>query len=229
MNGLRRLISISAIGILSLSYASSQPKLDLIGGTGFDFGEIWTPTAKKLLTLRNRGNDTLIISNVSASCGCTGALISHDHIAPGDSGLLSITFDASRFGGKVEKFISFESNDTSQKHITITFHANVNKTLDFEPGHFYFSTYPDSLVTKEVTIANSSSATIHILKLQTSSTDFIVSSSATEIGPGEHITLTGSISIKQTGTFRGNVTIITDHPVVPRYTLNYFVLSKEKK
>ncbi len=207
----------------------AQPRLHIVGGASFDFGELYTPSAKKLLTLRNTGQDTLIISNVSASCGCTGVLMSHNRIAAGDSGVLAITFDAKRFSGPVEKIVSFSTNDKSQEHVRITFRATVNKTLEFEPEYFYFSTFPDSIATKELTIKNSSKKVIRLLRIAPSSEVFSVTASEDRIEPGQEITLTGSVKLASVGTFSGNVEITTDHSNVPSFAVRYFALVKERK
>lgn len=207
----------------------AQPKLDVVGGTTFSFGDLYSPSARKLLTLRNTGKDTLIVSNVGASCGCTGALISHDHIAPRDSGILQITFDAKRFNGPVEKVVSFATNDKHQEHVSVTFHANVFKTLELDPEYFYFSTYPDSVSTKEVTVRNSSNQTIRLLRIKASSDVVSVIATRDELEPGEETSLSASGKFEAAGTFSGNIEITTDHPKLPSVAIRYFALVKGKK
>ena len=80
----------------------SQPALTVVGGTRFSFGDITsTSPVERIVTLRNTGTDTLVIEDVLAICGCTGTLLSSDHIAPHDSGSLSISFNPGSFSGKV--------------------------------------------------------------------------------------------------------------------------------
>ena len=215
--------------VLSAASLFSQPKLHLVGGTTVDFGDVYSASAQKFLTLRNAGRDTLVISNVSASCGCTGALVSHDHIAPGDSGILAITFDAKRFDGAVEKTVSFASNDKSQEHVSVKFHANVHKTLECDPEYFYFSTHPDSLSTKELSLKNSSKQKIRLLRINVPTDLISVQASRMEIEPGDEIMLQASGSFKAPGTFRGNIEISTDYPIVPTFTLRYFAFVKENR
>jgi len=226
---LRRFASFLLLSALLAAGALAQPKLEIVGGESFDFGDIWTSSAKRLLTLKNRGTSKLVISNVSASCGCTGLLMSDDEIPPGKSGTLQITFDASRFSGHVEKNLTFETNDTTHRRVGIKFTATVNKTLEFDPEYFYFSTYPDSLASKDITIKNSSSTPIKILSITPSSNTVSVSSSLSEIPPGEDAELTATLRLKSTGTSSGEVVITTDHPKVPKFTLRFFALVKEKK
>ena len=226
---LGRLASLCLLSGILTALAFSQPKIEVVGGTSFDFGDIWTNSAKRLLTIRNIGKSKLVISNVSASCGCTGTLLSNSEILPGKSGTLQISFDASRFSGKVQKDVSFQTNDTTQKRVGIKFSATVNKTLEFDPGYFYFSTYPDSFASKDITVKNSSSTPIHILSITPSSKAVSVTSSLMEIPPGEDAELTAALKVKSAGTTSGDIVITTDHPKVPKYTLRFFALVKEKK
>ena len=129
----------------------------------------------------------------------------------------------------VEKFISFSTNETGHEQVSLSFHATVNKTLEFDPEYFYFSTYPDSAATKELSVRNSSKQLIRILSIHPSSALIAVTTTDNRIEPGEEIALSGSIRLKYAGTFSGNVEITTDHPKVPVFTIRYFALVKEKK
>ena len=101
--------------ILFSSNLVSQPKLKIPIGTKFSFGDIvLTSKVQKSVVLKNIGKDTLDISNVHATCGCTAAMLSNNRIAPRDSGMLNITFDASRFSGTVQKGVTFNTNDPKQ-------------------------------------------------------------------------------------------------------------------
>ncbi len=224
-----RLIKFAGLTLLLSGALSAQPRLSITGGTTFDFGELYASSAKKLLTLLNTGKDTLVITNVSASCGCTGALLSNAHIAPRDSGILAITFDAKRFSGPVEKAVSFLTNDKTQPHVTVTFRATVNKTLEFDPEYFYLSTFADSLVTKEMMVKNSSKQTITLLRITPHSGLISVMATKNAIEPGEDITLSCSGKFSEARTFSGNIEIATDHPMAPLFTIRYFALVKGNK
>ncbi|HEV8537479.1 MAG TPA: DUF1573 domain-containing protein [Bacteroidota bacterium] len=212
-----------------LHFVSAQPRLSLVGGTTPDFGVIYTPSIERLITLRNVGTDTLTISGVSTSCGCTAALVSNDHIAPGDSGILSVKFDAKSYSGKVEKLVSLNTNDTTQKHVNIKFAATVIKSLDFEPEYFFFSTTIDSLTEKTIAITNSSSQTIHILSVKPSSELVSLKLSEDKLEPGEESSLSCTIRPTEPGTVRGNIEILTDFREHPKLSISYFAYTKAKK
>lgn len=214
---------------LSAPFCFSQPKLQIAEGLSPDFGTVYTPTMQRFLTLKNVGTDTLTISDVSTSCGCTAALVSMDHIPPGQSGTVSITFDAKRYTGPVSKAISMNTNDASQKHVNVTFKANVVKSLQCDPEYFFFSAMVDSAAENTVTIENTSSQTIHIKSVTPSSGFISVKLSKNDLDPGEEATLTGTIRPTVAGTERGSIELTTDFKPYPKFTVTYFALAKAKK
>ena len=75
--------------------------------------------------VKNEGSDTLFISRVKPSCGCTSAPLTKDVVAPGESIWLDITFNSKRFSGKVSKKVTVFCNDPEQPQSVIQFSAQV--------------------------------------------------------------------------------------------------------
>lgn len=212
--------------ILAPALLWGQPKFRMVGGTKFNFGQVYTgKTVKHNLLIENPGTDTLVITDVSASCGCTGTLMSNSHIAPGDTGILSISFDSRRFSGDIEKTVSMNTNDTTQSHVRVTFVANVVKTLELIPEYVVFRTPLDSASTQEVSFKNIGITPVRILSISSSQPDLVtVKASATEIKPGDDATLTCMLKPKSPGTLNGTITITTDHPKMPMIDVRFFGL-----
>lgn len=227
-----RFVSIALVGILLISASSfmmGQARLHVVGGTRVDLGDMYATSVKQLVPLVNAGTDTLVISNVGSSCHCTGTLVSNDHIAPGDTGFLAVTFDTRGYSGPVEKSISMTTSDTSQKHVNLTVIGTVVKTLEFDPEYFYFSTRVDSLTTKTLTVKNSSKETIKILSIKPASDVIRVTAESNELRPEEETTLTAILRPTTSGTLNGDIEIITDHPRNALFTMRYFALVKSAK
>ena len=224
-----RAVLYLGLTILSpFSLFSGEAKLNVVGGMKIDFGDVYTGlTVKRLVTLKNDGTDTLIISNVSSSCGCTGTLLTHDHIAPNDSGVLEITFNTKKFSGKVDKSISMYTNDSTQSYIHIYFTANVLTLLTFEPEYFYFQTTADSATTQTMSITNTGSQAVRILSVKPTSELFSAKVSEDKIDPGKRATLVSVLKAKYAGTFFGNIEITTDNPNIPLLSLRVAALVKE--
>lgn len=76
-------------------------------------------------TFSNIGSDTLKISNVRASCGCTAALLSANAIAPGENGEIKATLNTKGKQGKIKKSITVTSNDSKKPQFTLYVKAEV--------------------------------------------------------------------------------------------------------
>lgn len=98
----------------------------------WDFGDI-KPDQKveKVLKLSNDGKSEMIIDNVSASCGCTAAVVSNDKIAPGSATELRVGYDP-RVNKDVGKFITrkvqvkYHFSDAPQDVKTAEFSISAN-------------------------------------------------------------------------------------------------------
>lgn len=77
----------------------------------FDFGKI--PEGQKVtheFEFVNNGSEPLIISNATASCGCTIPEYPKEPIAPGKTGVIKVVFDSSGRPGMQNKIVSVTSN-----------------------------------------------------------------------------------------------------------------------
>lgn len=132
-------ILLAALLLSVASLAEAQPKLEMTGGAKFDLGSVYRGTmAERRIILKNAGTDTLIISRVDVSCGCTGTMVSNDHIAPSDTGTLLITFNSKNFRGPVHKTVTINSNDPSQPQALIQFEGTVVEDVVVMPEYLWF-------------------------------------------------------------------------------------------
>jgi hypothetical protein len=222
---IKRILRFLITGWFCSSILYGQAKFNLVGGIKFDFGEVnLGTTVQRILTIKNDGTDTLIITNVSASCGCTGTLLSNDHITPGDSGALSISFNSKKFSGKVEKAVTMNTNDPQNKKVRIIFVANIVTILEFEPEYLFFRSKPDSETTQMLTLKNSSPEPLRILSVKSDLESVSLSVSENEIEPGKIAKLTASLHPRAPGTIKGNIEIKTDNPKVSRFNVRVVAL-----
>jgi hypothetical protein len=59
---------------------------------------------------KNTGDGNLIISDVSSSCGCTVPCFTKEPVKPGETGLLSVTFESENRRGFQNKTVTVVSN-----------------------------------------------------------------------------------------------------------------------
>lgn len=88
-----------------------------------DFGEI-VEGEKESHTFHftNTGDSRLIISNVSAGCGCTVASYSRKPIMPGDEGYVEVEYDSQgRMEGRFAQSVTIVSNASpNRKHLQVS-------------------------------------------------------------------------------------------------------------
>jgi hypothetical protein len=97
--------------------ASKLPKISL-DKIEHDFGTI---TAGDVVStefmITNTGESDLIISNASATCGCTVPDYPKQPIAPGDSAPVKVSFDSSGKAGQQTKTVTLITNTETGKEL----------------------------------------------------------------------------------------------------------------
>lgn len=73
----------------------------------------------------NKGNSTLLVTDVEPSCGCTVVDLIRGRYNPGQSDTLKITFDAEDKFGIIRKEILVKTNDPDKPEIQLVLEANV--------------------------------------------------------------------------------------------------------
>lgn len=98
-----------------------------------------------IYTIKNEGDDTLRITNVRPSCGCTSAPLSKNVLAPGESVDLKVNFNSQNFLGQVTKTVHIQSNDQSAPYSTISFSAKIAQAsplVSWVPGEVVYDSLP---------------------------------------------------------------------------------------
>lgn len=132
-------IGLAALLVLSSGRAWPQPMLRVAEGTKLDLGTINRgKVVEKKISLKNIGNETLVIGKVITSCGCTGTVVSEDHIPPGESGTLLITFNSKNFSGTIHKTVTVNSNSAGGPETLIEFTGIVFEEVLVTPSQLLF-------------------------------------------------------------------------------------------
>jgi hypothetical protein len=117
----------------------AQPAIQIVENKSFDFGELLRGTiAEKKVLIKNTGSEVLQLAEIEASCGCTGTAPSQRSIPPGQSAVISISFNSRNFNGKVHKTVTVHSNAANDPRVVIEFTAFVIDEILLTPGHFWF-------------------------------------------------------------------------------------------
>ncbi|MHC1737554.1 MAG: DUF1573 domain-containing protein [Ignavibacteriaceae bacterium] len=94
--------------------------------TQHDFGKIKEgKISQYTFKFTNLGKETLVVSNVQTSCGCTAAVVQGKELKPAESGSIQIEFDSTGRLGRNSKTIVVMSNDPVNPVTTLTIYAEV--------------------------------------------------------------------------------------------------------
>jgi hypothetical protein len=131
---LKRIFSLTLISVITLScnFAFAQDSVKAVKGpkiqfaeTSYDFGTAAQNTAvKHLFKFKNVGTDTLKITQVKTSCGCTAAE-SSKIIPPHKNGQITVTYNTGSNLGKVSKTVYVFSNDAEAPQRSVSIHGVV--------------------------------------------------------------------------------------------------------
>ncbi len=73
------------------------------------------PIQKASFKFKNTGDKKLVINYVHTSCGCTVADYPKEFIAPGDSGVITVTYNGSgRMPGPIKKYVQVFTNSKDE-------------------------------------------------------------------------------------------------------------------
>lgn len=221
---LLKLLSIVFVIIFTNGPLTSQPKIHIVEGTQLDFGEtISGATVKRDVTIKNIGNDTLEIKNVTAGCGCTASLLSEKILPPNDTGKLTITFNSKNFHGTVQKDVTVHSNDPATPQLAIQFKTKIIELLTINPRHLWYNNVSlDSIHTRTVNITNAFNKPITLLAVKDNSNNLTTKFTKRRLKPGEQMQLTFTLQPKQKGALNGVIEITTDFEKMPKTEIRYY-------
>jgi hypothetical protein len=109
----------------------------------FDFGSVWQgENVTHNFKFQNVGDDTLKISKVRASCGCSKAEASTNKIPPGRFGEIEVAFKTGGYLGRQTKNISVYSNDPTNPVVKLQLKGEVKMEVEVRPSYLSFGSIP---------------------------------------------------------------------------------------
>jgi len=119
--------------LVSQPASSKGPNL-FVENPVFDFGQAKDKKIiKHTFILKNVGDETLLISDVSTSCGCTTAGDFEAEVAAGGETELPVTFDPTSFGGEIHKLVIVKSNDPERPETYLRIQGHIWEPVELLP------------------------------------------------------------------------------------------------
>jgi hypothetical protein len=131
------MLAVAALFITMAGAAYAQGKIEVVGGDTYDWGAVSPAKLKTVMEVKNVGDDTLKITNVRPSCGCTTAPIDKNVLMPGESGKISVEIDMTSRTGPTTKTITVSSSDPKNPTQIIYLKADVKRAMTFNPAEYF--------------------------------------------------------------------------------------------
>lgn len=117
----------------------------------------------------NKGEGQLEIRDIATSCGCTTAKQEKTSFAPGESGVIEVTFDSNRFIGRITKNVTVTTNNTKKPSTTLTITGHVFTEIESKPDSLFFADAKPGLVSeREIMVYAERLEKLEISELQVS-------------------------------------------------------------
>lgn len=203
----------------------AQPKIEFPAGAKFDLGQIYRgEVVEHKVTLKNTGDQMLIIQDVVPSCGCTGSLISQREIPANGTGTILLTFNSKNFTGSVHKTVAVRSNAANSPTAIIEFTATVKQELIVTPLQIWFKNAEVGRETKaSFSIRNDGEKPIELKSYRTGLRGLSLKLPEGEIKPDSEVTVVATYAPpKPVPTIADAVFITTSNSRVPELYIPVF-------
>jgi uncharacterized membrane protein len=131
------MLAAAALIFVMAGAVYAQGKVEVVGGDTYDWGAVAPAKLKTTIEVKNVGDDTLKITNVRPSCGCTTAPIDKNMLMPGESGKISVEIDMTSRTGPTTKTITVSSSDPKNPTQIIYLKADVKRAMTFNPAEYF--------------------------------------------------------------------------------------------
>jgi len=225
MNYQHHLGSLVLLALITTCTAYSQPRLSIIGGDTVTWGKVGAGKLRRTVQITNIGSDTLRITKVEPSCGCTTAPLDRTILGSGDTAEIHITIGVAG-SGMEHKQVVIQSNDATRPTRQLHLLADVQQDIVAIPLSFPINRNGavGESYRAEVEIVNRSERVIEVLEpyvadtLENAVVKFFLKLPA-RLGPQEKLRLGVEITPTKAGLHRIDVAI----PVSGEYTSRLMV------
>ena len=108
---MKKILSTLCMALVAVAMMGQDPVITF-EKTEHDFGKIHEEDGRVSVdfTFKNEGMAPLVLSNVRASCGCTTPKWTRDAVEPGQTGVITVTYNPNGRPGRFSKTVTITSN-----------------------------------------------------------------------------------------------------------------------
>jgi len=217
-----KLFSLLILGTLFAHVVTAQPKLAL-DKMEVDMGILYSGQhGMAMVKISNIGNESLNITGVYPSCGCTTVKSPKSVLAPGESDLLKIEFNSTGYTTRAEKHISITSNDPTAATVDVKLVADVR--IELEPATHSLTSWMGPIAIGKVTeqtvaFTNVTNHPLTIREIKSSTPDITATFDKKSLAPDDTLHVVVKAKPDKPGYANEHITIELDSRNQPEVEL----------
>ncbi len=186
----------------------------------YDFGRVSSgEPVTHTYYFTNTGTETLFVTNVAPSCGCTTTGEWSRQVEPGQTGQIPMKFNSANYGGAVTKSITVTSNAKNQPAVFLQLKGTVWKAIDVVPAYAILTVTPDAgSASTTIRLTNNTDKPLVLSAPQVSNTNFSAILKTNEPGKSFEVVISTVPPLKP-GSLQGQVRIPTSVTNVSTVTI----------
>lgn len=209
-------LAASSLG-LAQGKAQSQGKIEIVGGTTYDWGDVQPGVLNGEVVIKNVGKGDLHILELRASCSCTGTLLADSVIKPGETATISLALTTGNSAGRIHKPLTVLSNDPTNSAVKLNLTANIRRAYTIMPYDFFGVMNPqigkESPAVLNLISLSDSTFTLFVPELVEGNLDVRIEQTApVQVKPRERVMIRLFVTPRKPGPLHGTVKIRTDNP-----------------
>lgn len=193
-----------------------------------DFVEVGTNTRNNCeFKFKNTGNALLRITRVYAPCGCTVTELAKKDYAPGESGILKVTYRAGSRSGSTSKRIEVSSNDKAKPKVILTLKAKIVEKIAYEPERLNLLLKGENAGCPEITLSSRDNRKFSIASFK-STGDSITAEFDPNVKSTKFVLKPTVDQEKLKKGLKGQVEIALTHPLCKKVSILFDTLAEFK-
>lgn len=189
--------------------AQIGPKIEIVGGNEIDAGSHKRNVPLTYdVTVKNIGDQELVITGIQTSCGCSSALSSSNNVPPGQTAVIKFNFNGVGMG-KVTKALMITTNEPNNPTHTVLISMNMVDPVTINPGSIIAEGKVGDELHQIASVLNSMDKDIDITEISSNTPVIKITSDKTTIKSGESASLDIAIKIYEESAINAAVFIKT--------------------
>ncbi len=190
-------------------FAQTGPKLEVVGGDNINTGthKRGVPIDYEI-TIKNVGDQDLLVTNVQTSCGCSSALAGSDAIKPGETGTIKFNYNGQGMG-TVTKAVMITTNEPGSSTHNVMMTMTMADPITLNPGSIITEGKVGDELQQSAQVTNYSDKEIDITEITSNTPVIKITSDKMALQSGESASLSISIKIYEESAINAAIIIKT--------------------